>query len=649
MILLRKIATLFTAFVMICCVFAACEKGTEIDIKKEMFTVNVTQGANGTVSTDKTSVEKGGNLKVTMTPEAGYIPETLHVNGKAIEVSGEEVTLCDVQENLEIGAIFADADVTVSFVSDISEEIFGDKEVVYGGKYGDLPLAKSYKSEANGDEVNVFKGWNCNGVLVTSDTIVFEKSDHTLEAVYEKVGESDLMLRKPYSLTVAYYDAYALSLGISFHTKGAPYMPVIQISEGDTFDESTAETYICDTRSWETEYVNQTALNDLEFGKTYTYRAGDYGADMWSESYTITTRDGGAETSYIYLADTQQPETNAGTGVEITAGALMLEEAANRFDADFIVHGGDLVDKGDNPEFWKEMLGDMGEILGRLPVVFVQGVHESSDYYCQNVTDLFESMFNVNYPQQSGADDGAYYSLDIGAMHLVVLRSNDVYFNGGKISQPQIDWLISDLASANENQQTVWNVVAIHEPLFYPGSQTANSQTMRSQLMPVLREGKVDVVLQAYTHNSYMSYPLEYTEDANIRDFEDKQEWARVAVSAEQKSSTTVEGCELVCYDDYISGEEGTVFYEAGAGGPMRETKFAYNDKADNLSKYPLIQDMYSGGNNCTFADGKSYSFYGYIEVTSESLTIRTYAFNEEEYLASQAPSKFVYGIQLTK
>lgn len=630
-----------------CCCLAACNKGTTpTGQPKPTYTVTVAAVEHGTIAVDKTTVEEGGNVVVAVTPDEGYVVDKLTVNGKTAAVTGTRATVCDVKENLTVGATFTVTTGTVSFSTAVEGESFEPIGVVLGQPYGELPIGVA-------DGNKVFTGWTYDRQKVTATSVVSVKGDHVLKAVYEELPADAVTLRTPYSLTVAYYDALALSLGVSYHSKAEPYMPVLQLSEGDAFDAATAKSYACTTRYWETEYVNQTVVDDLAFGTTYTYRVGDRITGAWSDEYTLTTRANDAASSFIYLADTQQSLTNAGTGIDITDAGLLLQEATAAHAVDFIVHGGDLVDKGDNPDFWKEMLGDMESVLGRLPFVFVQGNHECNDYYCQNVPDLFDAMFKVSYPAQNGGNNGVYYSMNIGAMHFVVLRSNDAYVNNGYITQAQLDWLAADLATANADTDTVWNVVALHEPVFAARTQNASSNVhtlkMRAQLMPILRAGKVDLVLQAHTHINYVSYPLEYTSDTSVVDSDGNPQWATVAVNAAQK--TTVEsatGETLVTYTDYRSGVDGTVFHEVGTAGRQYSSTYKLADKAANLAKYPLIENLYSGAYVFEGVN-KPYGFYDCVEVTATTLTVRNYAFNYNDYLTDKIPAVFLHGFRLAK
>lgn len=643
---IKRIVSLSAVVLLLLSAVGCNADTTPIDVPPAVtYTVAVAAAEHGTVSTDVKTVAEGDSVAVTLVPDDGYYASALTVNGKRIDISGNTATVCDVQEDITVGAEFAFGAVTVSFKTAVDDEL-QPIQAAYGLPYGPLPVAAK-----SGDKQ--FVGWSYDNRPVDETTAVAVKGDHALTAEYRALTSAELTRITPFALTVAYYDAFALSLGVSFHTKDAPLNAVVQICEGDAFDETAAKTVVCDSKSWETEYVHQAVIDTLTFGTTYTYRVGDRYADRWTDAHTLTTRRDTVESRFIYLADTQQSLSNANMGISLTDGAAILQAAQAAHDFDYVVHGGDFVDKGDNSLYWGEMLGDMESVLGRYPLVFAQGNHECDDYYCQQVPELFQAMFNVNYPEQSGANNGAYYSLDIGAMHLIVMRSNDAY-KGGRITEEQVQWLTTDLAAANANAKTKWNVVVMHEGIIFPASQAGNSnnhmRNTRGVLMPVFRAGKVDLVLQAHTHKNYTTYPLDYESDGSVVEEDNIPHYVKNAVNISARTVTENErGESMVSYTGYRSGTDGTVFHEPGSANRQYNKEFDQAESEANKNKWQFYDALYSGGANLLFGDELAYGFYDYIEITEDTLTLRSYAVNYDAWMADRTPARFVYGLSLSK
>jgi hypothetical protein len=93
----------------------------------------------------------------------------------------------------------------------------------------------------------------------------------------------------------------------------------------------------------------------------------------------------------------------------------------------------------------------------------------------------------------AGQQGKGYYSLDIGAWHLVALNSNCSSAGGCSKGTPQYNWLAADLAAhANKCTLAYW-----HIPLFSSGGRAAAN--MRS-LWQLLYDKNADLVLEGHDH-----------------------------------------------------------------------------------------------------------------------------------------------------
>ena len=658
----KKMFCIVMAIILLSTTVVGCGNNGEPELKN--YTISVQTDSNGTIVADKQVVEEGGDVTFTVTPKENYYLSNFTINDKVIEVKNNTFTYCDVKKNLSVSGVFEFALVEVSFDTKTEQEV-DDRTYVIGNKYNNLPILES-------SELKTFVGWSYNGEMVTPSTIVSVKTKHTLVAEWREISEPEKLKRTPYSITVSYYDVNALSLGVSFHTEEQPFTPVIQISNGAEFDKNNCTTIEATTRHWEVSYISQAVIGTdiLEYGKTYSYRIGDASLDLWSQVFTTTTREDTDSTSFLFVADTQQKYANSYYPQEKGGWAAIMEESSLRHDYDFIVHGGDIVNYGGEELSWKEMLGDVEQWLGKYPMVAVLGNHEGK-HYVDTITDLFESMFNVSYPEQDKAGWGAYYSLDIGAMHLIVLRSNDFDNSDRKLSAEQLNWLREDLSKANDNPKIKWKIAVMHEGIVVPRSHkwtgTVHMDTAGREIMQVFREGQLDLALNGHSHISYISYPLDYREETDVDlDGDEYYEYVKNVKSAKH----LVSGDENNLYDEdiyeftgYRSGVDGTIFHEVGVSGleydqsalPLQneaenKIKWVYFDRL-MTTKHQTNENAYANieGLNPNISALKDYSLYDYIVIDNQSITIKNYLFNYNDWINSKTPAIFNYGYKITK
>ncbi len=76
------------------------------------FTLTAADSANGSVTLSVSSVSAGGSAEVTITPDEGYIIESVQVNGKTVSVDSKGVyRIENIYENISVSAQFAKAEV----------------------------------------------------------------------------------------------------------------------------------------------------------------------------------------------------------------------------------------------------------------------------------------------------------------------------------------------------------------------------------------------------------------------------------------------------------------------------------------------------------------------------------------------------------
>jgi hypothetical protein len=161
-------------------------------------------------------------------------------------------------------------------------------------------------------------------------------------------------------------------------------------------------------------------------------------------------------------------------------------------DPVFVVNSGDLVQNGHVYSQWKPQFFDPIQPLIQNTCVFtLLGNHEG------NAPQYYQYL---SLPKNGGNE--AWWSTDIGNIHLVGLDSNESYNQTGPGS-PQYEWLKQDLAATQQE----WIIVAFHHPMFsfHP---TRDVNQVRWDWQPLFQEMGVDVVLVGHDHHYGRTFPI---------------------------------------------------------------------------------------------------------------------------------------------
>ena len=177
----KFLAVLFLSFGVVCGLLACDDtSGTQNPTTQgEKFEIVIPNVEHGKVTASSTSVEKGQNVELTVSPDSNYELEYLKANDVTLTVANNKATIENVTEKQTITASFIGVEVVVTFVVD--GETLSTKNVRYGSTYGELPAAGSmvgyefggWYTEADGD-----------GELVTKDSSVANAGAHELYAYY---------------------------------------------------------------------------------------------------------------------------------------------------------------------------------------------------------------------------------------------------------------------------------------------------------------------------------------------------------------------------------------------------------------------------------------------------------------------------------
>ena len=651
-----KIKNVTLAAIMLCglTLSSGCSDDKEV---LPSYTVTVSSSLGGTLTSSANKVEEGDSVIFTLTVQDGYVLEALLINGSEVEVVGNTFTVPSVLRDFKAEAKFAMPNVTVQFDVGESGQPLSDEQRLHGNAFGELPTPinvgkrfMGWKIDGKGDYVNAYTRVEKYGVI-------------TLVADYKTLTDKEKTQLQPFSPTTVYHDAAATKYGVVWHTEIMPAASVVQIVEGDTEDFSSARTIPATSEYWLGEYVSSTVVDELEFATEYSVRFGDISADVWSNVYTFTTRNEVIdETKFFYVTDTQETYLVEGHPASSYVGdtyySYVMKDAMARFnDADFIVNGGDIVNYGGEPIYWRDMLDSVEEYLFNYPTQVIAGNHEDSNWYSAGEVTV-SKMFNFNLPEGQNPLKGPYYSFDYGPVHFVQMTTNDVFDNQGYIGDAQIAWLKADMETARANPQVKWLVVTMHEGIYTPSAlptslaSNYHNRELSQQLNPIFDEYDVDLVLKGHHHLYLCTFPLvcdeTQTEEINLV--------KGVSPVTTQTRKVQYDGVEIAEYV-YPEGttDKGTVFFELGTTGHQYSNSswswlsFAnYENIKDEYKRYRV---MLTSGARPDDGLNEGRSMYSYVEADANSLVVRSYMVDVKAQAknVSLDNGTFLDGFRLTK
>lgn len=284
-----------------------------------------------------------------------------------------------------------------------------------------------------------------------------------------------------------------------------------------------------------TEYTYHAVAEGLEPDTQYFYQLGSKEGVMSAVGKFHTASEESDSLKFIHFADTQNAFWNENVYNEPTFSAdafkRALEVAGD--DLDFVIHGGDVVERGEIEDEWLDLCSQMEESMLQVPLLIAPGNHEDmrANRDGQDIPYLFN--YHINQPVTNDAiNSGSYFSFDYNNIHFVLLNTEDNRqssdnFEGGCMGFQQLDWLEADLAAAVEKDYN-WIIAAHHKPLFSKTywSFDPDITKIRFEWHEIYDKYGVDLALQAHSHCLSRSLPLAQNLDsesfikAEVADFE---------------------------------------------------------------------------------------------------------------------------------
>lgn len=248
----------------------------------------------------------------------------------------------------------------------------------------------------------------------------------------------------------------------------------------------------------ETVHYHSVSLTGLSPDTLYVYRVGD-GVNWTAWTHFRTASDGPQPFTFIYFGDAQND-------VKSHWSRVLREAFSDAPRARFMLHAGDLINRGNRDTEWGEWCAAGGWVNGMIPVIAIPGNHEydinrtvplpptrsEQKKLPRSLASRWQARFEFpdNGPDAFRAtlNETAYY-LDYQGVRLVAMNSMEDF-------DIQAKWLRSVLAD-NPNR---WTIVTHHHPV-YSVSEGRNNPELQAAWQPIYDEFNVDLVLQGHDHS----------------------------------------------------------------------------------------------------------------------------------------------------
>ena len=236
------------------------------------------------------------------------------------------------------------------------------------------------------------------------------------------------------------------------------------VKTGDTFPENYLTVPASSTAANEKGfYSNQAVLTGLLPDKEYVYRVKN--GDTISDIYSFTSGNNDGSYEFAFVGD---PQIGAGsTDSDIEGWNETLKTISSKFNADFLLSGGDQVNTASNETQYTGYINELFTDKGQTTA--------GSDYWFVYENTLF---INLNSNDRSTAEHKAF---------------------------------IEEAIAANPNVK--WKTVVFHHSIFSTASHVDDGDiiTRRNELPQVFKDLDIDVVLMGHDHVYTRTYMMDGT------------------------------------------------------------------------------------------------------------------------------------------
>ena len=208
-------------------------------------------------------------------------------------------------------------------------------------------------------------------------------------------------------------------------------------------------------------HCHTVVFEGLEPGADYLYRVGD--GVNWSEWIRFTTaKDEPAPFSFIYFGDAQND-------LKAHWSRVIRQAYSDAPQAKFLLHAGDLINRGDADAEWGEWFRAGGWVNAMMPTLATPGNHEYGRSLSEGrgLSEHWRPQFAFPENGPEGLEESVYF-VDYQGVRFVSLNSNEQ-------QEEQVEWLRRVLAD-NPNR---WTILTFHHPIYSAAKGRDNTDLLR--------------------------------------------------------------------------------------------------------------------------------------------------------------------------
>jgi len=263
---------------------------------------------------------------------------------------------------------------------------------------------------------------------------------------------------------------------------------------------------------------HEIALNGLSPGSRYYYSVGSIAAALagGDSTFTFRTAPTSPEATTLWIVGDSGDPTGSD---DVRDGYLTY--SGGQYPDFWLMLGDNAYNAGTDAEYQSSLFDVYPNFLRRSTLWPTRGNHDV--LYAGPVNDYYD-IFTMPTAAEAGGTPStteAWYSFDYGDIHFICLDSEGSARTPGS---PMLNWLAGDLAASSKT----WTIAYWHHPPYTKGSHDSDIDSdsggrmkeMRTNVLPILEAGGVDLVLCGHSHSYERSCLLDehYGYSASLHD-----------------------------------------------------------------------------------------------------------------------------------
>lgn len=327
-------------------------------------------------------------------------------------------------------------------------------------------------------------------LLILANFIIFSNlvnNNHSIKYKSTEEIDSNIKLSVPLTpagIRITVVNDSSNSMVITWYTTSDALDPKVVYSTDPTLKNNL--TIIPTSKyidSGYNTYIYSANLKNLESDTTYHYKiSSDSSNEREILNFTTSPARNATSSKFLLFGDSRtQTEQRS---------ELAKKIMENFDDIDFTIHTGDIIEDGRIQTQWNVYFENVEILTKNIPGYYIEGNHEQQSQY----------MYD-NIPLPTNGLNSLYYNFSIGPTSFIGLNTER------DISE-QTTWLEKTLKFAHQDNDTLWKIVYMHQPLFNSRSTRPDRTDLITAWGPLFEEYNVDFIFAGHNHYYERSYPM---------------------------------------------------------------------------------------------------------------------------------------------